>query len=56
MDFEFTKEQLMFKKEVVRFAQKENVPREQEHDRKEAFDFESFRKLGEFDILGLHFP
>jgi alkylation response protein AidB-like acyl-CoA dehydrogenase len=56
MDFEFTKEQLMFKKEVVRFAQKEIVPRVQEHDRKEAFDFESFRKLGEFGILGLHFP
>ncbi len=56
MDFEFTKEQLMFKKEVVRFAQKEIVPRVQEHDLKEAFDFESFRKLGEFGILGLHFP
>jgi alkylation response protein AidB-like acyl-CoA dehydrogenase len=56
MDFEFTKEQLMFKKEVVRFAQKEIVPRIQEHDLKEAFDFESFRKLGEFGILGLHFP
>jgi butyryl-CoA dehydrogenase len=56
MDFEFTKAQLMFKKEVVRFAQKEIVPRVQEHDRREAFDFESFRKLGEFGILGLHFP
>jgi alkylation response protein AidB-like acyl-CoA dehydrogenase len=56
MDFEFTKEQLMFKKEVVRFAQKEIAPRVQEHDLKEAFDFESFRKLGEFGILGLHFP
>lgn len=56
MEFEFTKEQLMFKKEVVRFAKKEIVPRVQEHDLKEAFDFESFRKLGEFGILGLHFP
>ncbi|MEA3437874.1 MAG: acyl-CoA dehydrogenase family protein [Thermodesulfobacteriota bacterium] len=56
MEFEFTKEQLMFKKEVVRFAKKEIVPRVQEHDLKEAFDFESFRKMGEFGILGLHFP
>ena len=56
MDFEFTKEQLMFKKEVIRFAKKEIVPRVQEHDLKEAFDFESFRKMGEFGILGLHFP
>ena len=56
MDFEFTKAQLMFKQEVVRFAKKEIVPRVQEHDLKEAFDFESFRKLGEFGILGMHFP
>ena len=56
MDFEFTKEQLMFKREVIRFARKEIVPRVQEHDLKEAFDFESFCKMGEFGILGLHFP
>ncbi|MBI5117631.1 acyl-CoA dehydrogenase family protein [Candidatus Poribacteria bacterium] len=56
MDFAFTKEQLMFKQEVIRFAEKEIVPRVREHDLKEEFDFESFRKLGEFGILGLHFP
>ncbi|MBF0100688.1 MAG: acyl-CoA dehydrogenase family protein, partial [Desulfobacterales bacterium] len=56
MDFAFTKEQLMFKKEVIRFAKKEIVPRVQEHDLKGEFDFQSFRKLGEFGILGLHFP
>ena len=56
MDFAFTKEQLMFKKEVIRFAKKEIVPRVQEHDLHKEFDFESFRKLGEFGILGLHFP
>lgn len=56
MDFALSKEQLMFKKEVIRFAKKEIVPRVQEYDRREAFDFEAFRKLGEFGILGLHFP
>jgi alkylation response protein AidB-like acyl-CoA dehydrogenase len=56
MDFSFTREQLMFKKEVIRFAKKEIVPRVQEHDLKEAFDFESFRKMGDFGLLGLHFP
>jgi len=56
MDFTFTREQLLFKKEVVRFAKKEIVPRVQEHDLKNEFDFASFRKLGEFGILGLHFP
>jgi len=56
MDFAFSREQQMFKKEVIRFAKKEILPRVQEHDLKEAFDFESFRKLGDFGILGLHFP
>ena len=56
MDFDFTKEQLMFKQELIRFAKKEIVPRVREHDLKGEFDFESFKKLGEFGILGLHFP
>jgi len=56
MDFTFSREQVMFKKEVIRFAKKEIVPRVQEHDLKSEFDFESFRKMGDFGILGLHFP
>jgi len=56
MDFAFTEEQLLFKEQVLKFARKEIVPRCQEHDLKGEFDFESFRKLGEFGILGLHFP
>lgn len=56
MDFEFTRDQLMFKKEIIRFAKKEIVPRIQAFELKKQFDFESFRKLGEFGILGLHFP
>jgi len=56
MDFSFTEEQVMFKEQVIRFAKKEIVPRVEEHDLKGEFDFQSFRKLGEFGILGLHFP
>jgi butyryl-CoA dehydrogenase len=56
MDFSFTEEQMMFKEQVIRFATREIVPRVQEHDLKGEFDFQSFRKLGEFGILGLHFP
>jgi alkylation response protein AidB-like acyl-CoA dehydrogenase len=56
MDFGFTEEQLMFKDQVIRFAKKELVPRAQEHDLKGEFDFQSFRKLGDLGILGLHFP
>jgi butyryl-CoA dehydrogenase len=56
MDFQFIEEQLMFKNQVIRFAKKEIVPRVQEHDLKGEFDRQSFKRLGEFGILGLHFP
>ncbi len=56
MDFAFSDEQLMFAEQVVRFAKKEIVPRCAEHDLAARFDFESFRRLGEFGILGLHLP
>jgi len=55
MEFSFTEEQLMFKEQVIRFARNEIVPRCQEHDLAGEFDGRSFRKLGEFGILGLHF-
>ena len=56
MDFAFTDEQLMFAEQVLRFAKKEIVPRCAQHDLEARFDFESFRRLGEFGILGLHLP
>ena len=56
MDFAFTDEQLMFKDSVLRFAKREIVPRVREHDLEGRFDFDAFRKLGDFGILGLHFP
>lgn len=56
MEFSFTQEQLMFRDVVKRFAAKEIVPRVRHHDLHAEFDFESFRKLGDFGILGLHFP
>jgi alkylation response protein AidB-like acyl-CoA dehydrogenase len=56
MEFSFTQEQRMFKEQIIRFARKEIVPRTLEHDSKGTFDFDSFRKLGAFGILGLHFP
>ena len=56
MDFSFTPEQLIFKDQVLRFASKEIVPRCLDHDLRGDFDFQSFRKLGDFGILGLHLP
>ena len=56
MDFGFSEEQRMFANEVKRFAAKEIVPRCAEHDLAARFDRKSFSKLGDFGILGLHFP
>jgi butyryl-CoA dehydrogenase len=56
MDFALTDEQRMFKEQVLKFARREIAPRAQEHDLKGEFDFESWKRLGEFGILGLHFP
>lgn len=56
MDFAITDEQRMFKEQVLKFARKEIVPRCQEFDLKAQFDRESWNKLGDFGILGLHFP
>lgn len=56
MEFSFTSEQLMFKDQLIRFAKNEIVPRVAEHELGGEFDFESFRKLGKFGVLGLHFP
>ncbi len=56
MDFSFSEEQLAFKEQVIKFAAREIVPRCAEHDLKSEFDRQAFRRLGEFGILGLHFP
>lgn len=56
MDFALTEEQLMFKEQVLKFARKEIVPRVQEHDLNARFDWQSWKRLGEFGILGMHFP
>ncbi|MGO9120580.1 MAG: acyl-CoA dehydrogenase family protein [Desulfomonilaceae bacterium] len=56
MDFALSTEQLMFREQVLKFARKEIVPRVQENDLQSRFDRESWNKLGEFGLLGLHFP
>ena len=56
MDFSFSQEQKILKDQIIRFASREIVPRVEEFERQERFDFESFRKLAEFGIMGLHFP
>jgi len=56
VDFSLTAEQLMFREQVLKFARKEIAPRVQENDLQSRFDTESWAKLGEFGLLGLHFP
>lgn len=56
MDFALTEEQVIFREQVLKFARKEIVPRVQEHELKGEFDWHSWKRLGEFGILGMHFP
>jgi len=56
VDFDFTEEQLAFREQVLKFARKEIAPRCAEHDLEARFDRWAFKRLGEFGILGLHFP
>ncbi len=56
MDFEFSEEQLAFRQQVLNFASKEIAPRARQHDLESRFDYESWKRMGEFGILGLHFP
>ncbi|RJO71854.1 MAG: acyl-CoA dehydrogenase [Myxococcales bacterium] len=56
MDFRLTNEQLDFKDRVRRFALNEIAPRVQDQDFRSAFDFDAWKKLGEFGLFGLHLP
>jgi alkylation response protein AidB-like acyl-CoA dehydrogenase len=56
MDFIITEEQRLFQDQVLRFARAEIVPRVQEHDLNATFDRHAWDKMGEFGLLGLHFP
>ena len=56
MDFELNEEQRSFSDQVFRFARQEILPRVREHDLKGEFDRQSWDKLGEYGLLGLHFP
>jgi len=56
MEFEFTDEQRAFYDQVYRFSREQLLPKSEENDLNSYFDRESFRKMGEFGLLGLHFP
>ncbi len=56
MEFELTDEQRMLQEEILRFARKEIVPRVEEHEASQTFDRQSWLKLGEMGVLGLHLP
>ena len=56
LEFSFTSEQREVREQVLRFARKEIAPRVRDHDLRGEFDFQSWRRLGEMGILGLHLP
>jgi len=56
LEFSFTPEQLALREQVLRFARAEIAPRVREHDLRGEFDLQSWRRLGEMGVLGLHLP
>lgn len=56
MDFALSSEQKMFKEAVLEFAKKQIFPYAEQSDLTETFSWEAWKKLGEFGLLGIHFP
>ncbi len=56
MRFELTKEQTMIRKMVREFAENEIRPIASEYDEKQEFPWETVKKMGELNLLGLVFP
>ena len=56
MDFEFSEEQLEFKKNAIRFAQKTLNDKVIERDRDAIFSRELWKKCADFGIQGSAFP
>lgn len=56
MNFDFTEEQLMLRKMVRDFAQKEVAPLAYEIDRDERFPYENWKRAAELGLLGITAP
>jgi alkylation response protein AidB-like acyl-CoA dehydrogenase len=56
MNFELTKEQEMVRKMVREFAETEIKPIAAEYDESQEFPWETVKKMGELNLLGLIFP
>jgi len=56
LDFGFSEEQELFRRTVREFAKKEIAPKVREFERKGAFPWEVYRKMGQAGLLGLRLP
>jgi butyryl-CoA dehydrogenase len=56
MDFEFSKEEQMFRDMAKEFGQKEVLPSVKERDREEKFPFEIMKKMSALGLTGLRVP
>lgn len=56
MDFDFAKEQQMFRDAIRSFAEKEIAPLVSEAEEKEKFPVELFSKMGRLGYLGVRYP
>ncbi|NBI29081.1 acyl-CoA dehydrogenase family protein [Chengkuizengella marina] len=55
MDFDLTKEQLMIKEMVRKFAENEIAPKAEHVDKTGEFPIDTFKKMGELGLLGIPF-
>jgi alkylation response protein AidB-like acyl-CoA dehydrogenase len=56
MDFQLTEEQQIFRKVVYDYTRKNIAPYAEKADAEGEFSMDAWKKLGEFGLLGLHFP
>ncbi len=56
MDFILSAEQLAFRDTVERFCRERIAPFAEEADLKAEFSYEAWRRMGEFGLLGMHYP
>ena len=56
MDFEFTDEQRAFYNEVLKFSRKELGPRAESAEASGTFDWDAWKLLADFGLLGLTYP
>ena len=56
LDFDYTSEQVLFRRTVREFARKEITPTVREFERKREFPWDLYKRMGQNGLLGIRFP